>query len=63
LRRLDTSALHADGAQIVHIFSGHQRYSGIVVPTMSRVLTVEAGGALVDRPPLLDVEIFEAQFK
>ena len=63
LRRLDTSALHADGAQIVHTFSGHQRYSGIVVPTMSRVLTIEAGGALVDKPLLLDVEIFEAQFK
>jgi hypothetical protein len=30
---------------------------------MNRVLTIEAGGALVDKPPLLDVEIFEAQFK
>jgi hypothetical protein len=30
---------------------------------MSRVLTIEASGALVDKPPLLDVEIFEAQFK
>jgi len=63
LRRLDTSAVHADGTQIAHIFAGHQRYSGILVPTMSRVLTVEASGALVDKPPLLDVEIFEAQFK
>ena len=63
LRRLDTAALHADGTQTAHIFSGHQRYSGILVPTMNRVLTIEAGGALVDKPPLLDVEIFEAQFK
>ena len=63
LRRLDTAALHADAAQVAHIFSGHQRYSGILVPTMNRVLTIEAGGALVDKPPLLDVEIFEAQFK
>jgi hypothetical protein len=63
LRRLDTSAVHADGTQIAHFFSGHQRYSGILVPTMSRVLTIEASGALVDKPPLLDVEIFEAQFK
>jgi len=63
VRRLDTSAVHADGTQIAHIFAGHQRYSGILVPTMSRVLTIEASGALVDKPPLLDVEIFEAQFK
>jgi len=63
LRRLDTSALHADGSQIVHLLSGHQRYSEILVPTMSRLLTMEASGALVDKPPLLDVEIFEAQFK
>jgi hypothetical protein len=63
LRRLDTAALHADGTQIVHIFASHQRYSGILVPTMSRVLAIEASGALVDKPPLLDVEIFEAQFK
>jgi hypothetical protein len=63
LKRLDTSAVHADGTQIAHLFAGHQRYSGILVPTMSRVLTIEAGGALVDKPPLLDVEIFRAQFK
>ena len=63
LRRLDTSAVHADGIQIVHIFSGHQCYSGILVPTMSRVFTIEASGAIVDKAPLLDVEIFEAQFK
>jgi hypothetical protein len=63
LRRLDTSAVHADRTRVAHIFAGHQRYSGILVPTMSRVLTIEASGALVDKPPLLDVEIFEAQFK
>jgi hypothetical protein len=62
LRRLDTSAVHADG-QIAHIFAGHQRYSGILVPTMSQVRTIDASGTLVDKPSLLDVEIFEAQFK
>jgi hypothetical protein len=63
LRRLDTSAVHADDMQLAHIFSGHQRYSGILVPTMSRMLTITASGALVSKPPLLDVEIFEARFE
>ena len=63
LRRLDTSAVHADGTQIAYLFAGHQRYSGILVPTMSRVFTIAASGPLMDKPPFLDVEIFEAQFK
>jgi hypothetical protein len=63
LRRLDTSAVHAEGMQIVHTFTGHQRYSGILIPTMSRVLTIERNGAPADEPPIVDVEIFEAQFK
>jgi hypothetical protein len=63
LRRLDTTAVHADDTQVVHLFSGHQRYSGILVPTITRILTAEAAGAPVNKPALLDVEIFEAQFK
>ena len=63
LKRLDTPAVHADGTRSIHSFSDHQRFSGFLVPTIGRVLTIEASGALVDTPTLLDVEIFEAQFK
>jgi hypothetical protein len=63
LRRLDYPAAHADDTRIAQMLSGHQRYSGILVPTMSRLLAIEAGGALVEKPPLLDFEIFEAHFE
>lgn len=62
LRRLDCCAMHTDGEQIAQMFSGHQRYSGILVPTISRLLTIDSRGVVVNKPPLLDVEIFEAQF-
>ena len=62
LRRVDCWAAHSDGEQIAQVFSGHQRYSGILIPTISRLLTIDTRGVFVDKPPLLDLEIFEAQF-
>lgn len=63
LRRLDYPAAHADRTQIAQMFSGHQRFSGILVPTLCRLLTVRADGAPVAKPSLLDVEIFDAHFE
>jgi hypothetical protein len=63
LHRLDYPAAHADRTQIAQMFWAHQRFTGILVPTLCRLLTVGAGGVPVAKPPLLDVEIFDATFE
>jgi hypothetical protein len=62
LRRLDYPAAHCD-TQVAQMFSAHQRFSGILVPTLSRLLTVGADGVPLARLPLLDIEIFDAEFE
>ena len=63
LRRLDYSAAHDAHTQIAQMFSGHQRFSGILVPTLCRLLSIGAEGVPVAKPSLLDVEIFDAHFE
>jgi hypothetical protein len=63
LRRQDYPAAHADRTQIAQMFSAHQRFSGILLPTLSRLLTVGTDGVPHAKPPLLDVEIFDAEFE
>jgi hypothetical protein len=63
LRRLDYPAAHDDHTQIAQILSGHQRFSGILVPTLCRLLSIGAEGVPVAKPSLLDVEIFDAHFE
>ena len=63
LRRLDYPAAHDDHTQIAQMFSGHQRFSGILIPTLCRLLSIGAEGVPVAKPSLLDVEIFDAQFE
>jgi hypothetical protein len=63
LRRLDYPAAHDDGTQIAQMCSGHQRFSGILVPTLCRLLSIGAEGVPVAKPSLLDVEIFDARFE
>jgi hypothetical protein len=62
LRRLDYPAGHDNDAQIAQTYSGHQRFSGILVPTLCRLLNIGVDGALIAKPSLLDVEIFDAKF-
>lgn len=62
LRRLDYPAPHENGTQIAQMFSGHQRFSGILVPTLCRVSSVGADGVPVAKPTLLDLEIFDVNF-
>lgn len=61
LRRLDYTATHVEGTQIAQMFSAHQRFSGILVPTLCRLLTI-ADGVPIAKPPVLDIEIFDATF-
>jgi len=63
LRRLDYPAAHDDHTRIAQMCSGHQRFSGILVPTLCRLLSIGAEGVPVAKPSLLDVEIFDAHFE
>jgi hypothetical protein len=63
LRRLDYPAAHDAHTQIAQMFSGHQRFSGILVPTLCRLLSIGAKGVPVAKPSLLDLEIFDAHFE
>jgi len=63
LRRLDYPAAHEEHTRIAQMCSGHQRFSGILVPTLCRLLSIGAEGVPVAKPSLLDVEIFDAHFE
>ena len=63
LRRLDYPAAHEEHMQIAQMFSGHQRFSGILVPTLCRLLSIGTEGTPVAKPSLLDIEIFDAHFE
>ncbi|HEY0802889.1 MAG TPA: hypothetical protein VGD54_18785, partial [Steroidobacteraceae bacterium] len=63
LRRLDYPAIFDNQTQIAQVFWEHQRFSGILVPTMCRLSNVGVDGALIAKPPLVDIEIFDAVFE
>jgi hypothetical protein len=63
LRRLDYPAAHDNYTQIAQMFSGHQRFSGILLPTLCRLLSIGADGVPIAKPSLLDLEIFDAHFE
>ena len=62
LRRLDYRAPHADYVPVAQVYSGHQRFSGILVPTLCRLSAIGADAVPVGKPTLLDVEIFDVNF-
>jgi hypothetical protein len=62
LRRVDHTSLH-DESRIAQEFWGHQRFAGIMVPTLSRQLILESDGAVMAQPVLVDVEIFDALYE
>jgi hypothetical protein len=62
LRRLDYPAPHEAGTQVAQMFSGHQRFSGVLVPTLCRLLPVGADGVPDANRTLLDLEIFDAYY-
>ena len=61
LRRLDYWAT-PDHVQITQVYSGHQRFSGILVPTLCRLSATGAAAVPVGKPTLLDLEIFDVNF-
>lgn len=63
LRRLDYALENGDPKQIAQLFSDHQRFSEILVPTLCRLLKIGANGALITKPAWVDIEIFDAVFE
>lgn len=51
------------GIKVADYSSAHQEFSGIVVPTLRRLVTIKADETLVPKPSLIDVEIFDAAFE
>jgi hypothetical protein len=62
LRRLDYTTEHED-TRIAQLFSGHQRFSGILVPTLSRSLPIAPEGLSPAKRSLVDIEIFDVVFE
>jgi hypothetical protein len=63
LRRRDYSAPHDSRTPIAEMLSGYQRFAGILVPTLCRLLCTGSSGAPLASPQLLDIEIFDAVFE
>jgi hypothetical protein len=62
LRRVDYPAID-DETPIAQVFWEHQRFSGILVPTLCRISKIGVGGQLIAEPPLVHIEIFDAVFE
>jgi hypothetical protein len=62
MRRQDWVADYDGRIEVAQMFSAHQRFSGVLVPTLCRLLRLEADGVPIAKPPLLDIEIFDAAF-
>jgi hypothetical protein len=62
-RRIDYEAAVSGGTPIAQYSWAHQAFSGIVVPTLYRAVTVATDGAVNPGPAALEVEIFDARFE
>jgi hypothetical protein len=51
------------GINVVNYSWAHQEFCGVVIPTLRRSLILEADGTVIAKPPLMDVEIFDAAFE
>ena len=63
MRRQDYTAPYDGRTGVAQMFSAHQRFSGVLVPTLCRLLRLESDGAPIAKPPLQDIEIFDAVFE
>ena len=62
LRRIDYTSEPED-TRIAQLFSGHQRFSGILIPTLGTSLRISPDGASLARPSLVEIEIFDVVFE
>jgi hypothetical protein len=62
LRRIDyTSEL--EDTRVAQLFSGHQRFSGVLIPTLGTSLRIAPDAVSLARPSLVDIEIFDVVFE
>jgi hypothetical protein len=61
LRRQDH--VEYDDTRIAQLFSGHQRFSGVLIPTLGRTRCIAPDGGSLAEPSLVDVEIFDVVFQ
>jgi hypothetical protein len=62
LRRTDFEVDCGEMLRLVAYASAHQSFSGVILPTLHRVLRHASSGAALERHPVLDIEIFDAAF-
>ena len=63
LRRQQYSSPHDRDMEIVQTYSSYQRYSGIMIPTLSRLLPLQRASATIASVSLVDIEIFDVTFE
>jgi hypothetical protein len=61
-RRSDYQLIAAGRPLVADYSSAHQKFSGIIVPTLRRSLEVGHDGVAVPKPALIDIEIFDVCF-
>jgi hypothetical protein len=61
-RRADYQLVAASRPLVADYSSAHQKFSGITVPTLRRSLEIGHDGAVVPKPALIDIEIFDVSF-
>jgi hypothetical protein len=61
-RRSDYQLVAAGRPLVADYSSAHQNFSGITVPTLRRSLEIGHDGAVVPKPALIDIEIFDVSF-
>jgi hypothetical protein len=61
-RRADYQMVAAGKPLVADYSSAHQKFSGITVPTLRRSLEIGSDGAVVPKPALIDIEIFDVSF-
>jgi hypothetical protein len=61
-RRADYRMIAAGRPLVADYSSAHQKFSGITVPTLRRSLEIGHDGAVVPKPALIDMEIFDVSF-
>jgi hypothetical protein len=62
LRRIDYAS-ELEDTRIAQLFSGHQRFSGILIPTLGTSLRIAPDGMSLAKPALVDIEIFDVVFE
>ena len=62
LRRTDFDVVCGETIPLIAYSSAHQSFSGLTVSTLHRIVRRSPSGGALQRRPLLDVEIFDADF-